>query len=110
MVAPSRWDIVWLDFNPAKGREQAGRRPALVLTSQAHNKITGLALVCPITSKIKGYPYEVELPATKKMERGAVLANQMRTVSWKERGAKRIEAAPPQIQAKVLEIIKTLIN
>ena len=59
---PARGDVVWLQFNPQAGHEQAGRRPALVVSPRSYNKKVGLALFCPITSRIKGYPFEVELP------------------------------------------------
>ena len=59
---PSRGDIVWLNFNPQAGHEQAGKRPAIVLSPKEYNKKTSLIIGCPITSKIKGYPFEVDIP------------------------------------------------
>ena len=60
---PKRGDLIWLDFTPQAGREQAGRRPALVISKDEYNRKVGLLLACPITSRKKGYPFEVELPA-----------------------------------------------
>src|SRR5258708_2515055 len=94
---PSRGDVVWLTFDPQAGREQAGKRPALVLSPQAYNKITGLAIVCPITSRIKNYPFEVSIQG-KKIS-GAILADHVKSADWKERNAKLIE----KVSAAVLE-------
>ncbi len=82
---PERGDIVWVNFNPSKGHEQSGLRPAIIVSGKSYNSI-GLALACPITSKIKGYPFEVILE-NEKVE-GAVLSDQIRTLDWKERGVK----------------------
>ena len=83
---PSRGDIVWMSFNPQAGHEQAGRRPALIVSPRSYNGITSLALCCPITSQIKGYPFEVSLPADGKVS-GVVLADQVRSLDWKARNA-----------------------
>lgn len=78
---PERSDIVWLDFNPQTGREQAGRRPALVLSPASYNSKVKLALLCPITTKVKGYPFEVTL--LKGLEvTGVVLADQVKSLDW----------------------------
>jgi len=69
--APERWDLIWLSFTPQSGREQSGRRPALVVSPSTYNSKVGLALVCPITSTVKGYPFEV------------VLADQLRSLDWR---------------------------
>ena len=84
--APDRGDVIWLDFSPQAGHEQAGRRPALVLSPQAYNKKTGQALVCPITSKAKGYPFEVELPVGLGVN-GVVLADHIKNQDMKARNA-----------------------
>lgn len=86
---PKRGDLIWLNFNPQSGREQAGRRPALVLSAGRYNRKVGLAVVCPVTSKVKGYPFEVELPTGMKVQ-GVALADQVRSLDWKARGRIRL--------------------
>lgn len=81
---PARGDIIWLMFDPQAGHEQAGRRPAFVLSPQSYNRQVGLVLCCPITSLVKGYPFEVALPAGLKVG-GVVLADQVRSQEWKAR-------------------------
>ena len=82
MKAPERGALIWLTFKPQSGREQAGRRPALVVSPSAYNSKVGLALVCPITSKVKGYPFEVPLPDGGPVQ-GVVLADQLRSLDWR---------------------------
>jgi len=82
---PERGEIVWLEFDPQAGHEQAGRRPALVISPKDYNAKVGLALVCPITSKIKGYPFEVVLPPG--LITGAVLSDQVSSLDWRVRNA-----------------------
>lgn len=84
---PSRGDIVWLSFTPHAGREQAGHRPALVLSPRAYNGKTSLALMCPITSRVKGYPFEVVLPSASTVS-GVVLADQIKSLDWTARRAR----------------------
>ena len=79
MATPDRGDLVWLDFDPQAGREQAGRRPALVLSPRAYHQHTPYAVVCPITTRVKGYPFEVVLPAGLPIA-GAVLADQVESI------------------------------
>lgn len=81
--APAQGDIVWLDFTPQSGHEQAGRRPALVLSKQVYNRVTGRAFVCPITSKPKGYPFEV--PVRTAHISGVVLSDQLKNLDWRAR-------------------------
>ena len=83
---PDRGDVVWLAFTPQSGREQAGRRPALVLTPARYNDKAGLALCCPVTSRRKGYPFEVGLPADS-IVTGVILADQVKSLDWRVRGA-----------------------
>lgn len=83
---PRRGDIVWLQFTPQSGREQAGHRPALVMSPESYNKKVGLALVCPITSQSKGYPFEVQLPEDCAVQ-GVVLSDHIKNLDWKARGA-----------------------
>ncbi len=81
---PDRGDVVWLAFDPQTGHEQSGRRPALVLSPKAYNAKTNLALFCPVTSRIKGYPFEVNLPTDGKIT-GAILSDQIKSLDWKMR-------------------------
>ena len=104
---PDRGELVWLEFNPQAGHEQAGRRPALVISPRAYNEKVGLALFCPITSQIKGYPFEVVLPRGLKVT-GAVLSDQIKSLDWRARQAKRIAAVPPQVIGEVLAKIALL--
>ena len=86
---PAAGDLVWLTFDPQAGREQAGRRPALVLSPRIYNAKAGLALVCPITSHAKGYPFEVAVPAGHAAT-GAILADHLKSVDWKARRAEKL--------------------
>jgi mRNA interferase MazF len=104
---PDRGELVWLEFSPQAGHEQAGRRPALVISPRAYNEQVGLALFCPITSQVKGYPFEVVLPRDLKVS-GAVLADQIKSLDWLARNAKRIAAVPPQVMGEVLAKIALL--
>ena len=90
---PDRGDAIWLDFDPQTGREQAGRRPALVLSPSAYNRKSGLALVCPITSQAKGYPFESVVPHGLPIQ-GVVLSDQVRCLDWQKRHAKLIARIP----------------
>ena len=106
---PDRGDIVWIDFNPGTGHEQAGRRPALVLSPAAYNRKTDLALMCPITSQVKGYPFEVVLPADCPVQ-GAILSDQVRCLDWQSRGVARAAIATPEIVADVAAMLAALIG
>jgi len=81
---PDRGDIVFIQFNPQSGREQAGRRPALILSPASYNKKVGLALICPITNKEKGYPFESKLPEDLEVQ-GVVLSDHVKSLDWKAR-------------------------
>jgi mRNA interferase MazF len=107
--APERGDIVWLDFDPQSGREQAGRRPGLILSPRSYNSTVGLALVCPITSRQKGYPFEVELP-TGLLITGVVLSDHLRSVDWKARRAELICGAPEAVIDEVMGKASTLLS
>lgn len=85
---PERGDVVWVDFSPQAGHEQAGFRPALVLSPSSYNAPTGLMLCCPITSKIKPYPFVVPILGDPDVA-GAVLADQMRSLDWRARRARK---------------------
>ena len=97
---PDCGDIVWLEFTPHAGHEQAGRRPALVLSLRTYNERSSLALFCPITSRVRGYPFEVQLPASGTIK-GVVLADQIRSQDWRARHAKFAVRAAPQTVAEV---------
>jgi mRNA interferase MazF len=106
---PERGDIVWLQFDPQTGHEQAGRRPALIISPQLYNKKVGLALMCPVTSKAKGYPFEVELPEKLKVS-GVILADQVKSLDWQARGAEFACKAPSDIVYEVIAKLQTLIQ
>lgn len=106
---PERGDIVWLEFNPQAGYEQAGNRPALVVSPKAYNEKVGLALFCPITSNIKGYPFEVALPEKYEVS-GAILSDQIKSLDWRVRKAKRIAFAPRDVLEEVLAKILALLG
>ena len=105
---PDAGHIVWLRFSPQAGHEQAGRRPALVLSPQSYNRKTNLALFCPITSRVKGYPFEVPLPDSGAIA-GVVLADQVRSLDWRARGARFEERAPLQLVSQVREKLAALL-
>jgi mRNA interferase MazF len=105
---PDRGDILWIDMDPRAGQEQAGRRPALVLSPASYNGKTGLAVICPITGHAKGYPFEVVLPAGVPAA-GVVLADQVRTMDWRVRRVTRQGRAPSAVVGEVLAKLGTLI-
>jgi mRNA interferase MazF len=82
--APAQGEIIWIDFDPQSGHEQAGRRPALVISKAAYNQRIGRAFVCPITSKVKGYPFEVPIQTTS--VKGVVLSDHLKNLDWQARG------------------------
>lgn len=104
---PDRGDIIWLIFTPQAGHEQMGVRPALVLSPEKYNKKTGLAVCCPITSHMKGYPFEVVLSG-KKMK-GVVLADHLKNLDWKARKARFIEKAAKSVIEECTAKISALI-
>ena len=106
---PAAGDIVWLTFDPQVGREQAGRRPALVLSPVSYNRKSGLAIVCPITSRLKGYPFEVQIPSGLPIT-GAVLADHVKSLDWRERRAERVGRVPPEVLAEVLDRLAPLLG
>jgi mRNA interferase MazF len=105
---PSRGDVVWITLNPQAGHEQAGRRPALVLSPSAYNGKVGLAILCPITSQVKGYPFEVEIPPGSKLA-GVVLADQVKNLDWRVRKAEFICKLPRKTTDEVLQKLRTLL-
>ena len=106
---PERGDLVWMEFTPHSGHEQSGRRPAIVLSPRSYNSASSLALLCPITSKVKGHPFEVELPNELPVK-GAVLTDQVKSVDWRARFAKFISHAPKTVVAEVQAKVRTLID
>jgi mRNA interferase MazF len=106
---PARGDFVWLEFNPQSGHEQAGHRPALVLSPIGYNRIVGLALFCPLTTQVKGYPFEVAIPGGLKVQ-GVALSDQVKSLDWKARKARLIGRAPPEFMAEVLAKAGTLLQ
>lgn len=106
---PERGDLVWLSFDPQAGHEQAGRRPALVLSPAAYNGKTGLALVVPVTSRAKGYPFEVALPEGLPVS-GVVLADHVRNVDWQARRAEYLGKVKADQLIQTVEMIKTIVE
>jgi mRNA interferase MazF len=107
--APDRGDVVVIDFDPQAGHEQAGRRPALILSPGSYNSKTRLALMCPITNQAKGYAYEVKLPQGARTT-GVILADQVKSLDWRVRRAKKVETVPVDVVDEVLAKISTLLN
>ena len=105
---PAPGDVIWITLEPQAGHEQRGRRPALVLSPAAYNGRVGLALLCPITSQVKGYPFEVALPAGLPVS-GVVLADQVKSLDWKARQATRICGIPREVVDHVLRRLNTLL-
>lgn len=106
---PARGDFVWLHFSPQAGHEQAGHRPAFVISPEAYNKKTGLALVCPLTTQVKGYPFEVAVPAGQKAN-GVILSDQIKSLDWKARQATLLGRADASTVAEVLAKAVTLLS
>ena len=106
---PERGDAVWVSFDPQSGHEQAGRRPALVLSPSAYNQKVGLAVFCPITSQIKSYPFEVVIPGGLGVT-GAVLSDQVKSLDWQARNAELICSLPEEIVSQVLQKLGALVS
>lgn len=100
---------MWLSFHPQAGYEQAGRRPAVVLSPQQYNARVGLALFCPITSRAKGYPFEVAIPAGLPVG-GVVLSDQVKSLDWRARRADFICALPRETVTEILEKLAVLLR
>ena len=105
---PERGDVVWLEFTPQAVHEQAGRRPGVVLSPAAYNRKVGLALVCPITSQAKGYPFEVAIPADRAVA-GVILADQVKSIDWRARRAKIVDRLDAAAVERILALLRVLL-
>jgi mRNA interferase MazF len=107
--APDVGDLVWLSFSPQAGREQMGRRPALILSPRAYNGKTGLCLACPVTNQVKSYPFEVELPPGLAVQ-GVVLSDHIKSTDWQARNCESIAHVPPEVVDRVRAKLKPLLG
>ncbi len=105
---PERGDAVWINFNPQAGHEQAGRRSAIVLSPRSYNGKVGLCLLCPITNQVKGYPFEVLIPAGLGVK-GVILSDQAKSLDWRVRNAEFITDLPEAVINEVLKKLKSLL-
>lgn len=106
--APQRGDAIWVDLNPQAGHEQAGRRPAIVLSPASYNNKVGMAIICPITNQAKGYSFEVTIPSGHAVT-GVILADQVRNIDWQARNAQLICSLPPATVAEVIARLGRLL-
>ena len=106
---PDAGHVVWLEFSPQAGHEQSGRRPGLVLSPRNYNEKSSVALFCPITSRAKGYPFEVLLPSSMRVT-GVVLADQVKSLDWRARWSRFEEHAPAQVVREVKEKLAALLR
>ena len=106
---PQRGDIVWITLNPQAGHEQAGRRPAIVLSLEAYNAKVGLALFCPVTGQVKGYPWEVRIPDGLEVS-GVVLADRVKSLDWRSRRVEFLDALPGRVMDEILEKLSVLLT
>lgn len=106
---PHRGDVIYLDFNPQAGREQDRRRPALVLTDRRYNQKTSLCVVCPITSVLKGYPFEIPLPKGLPVY-GAILVDHIKNLDWQARRADVVCAVSEDVVEQVLDVVADLLQ
>ena len=109
LYCPKRGDVIWISFNPRAGHEQAGHRPALVLSPQSYNRKVGLAILCPLTTHLKGYPFEVRIPDGLKAS-GAVLSDQVKSMDWRARKASLLCSLPETTVRQVLNKVGTLLD
>jgi mRNA interferase MazF len=106
---PDRGDLVYLSFDPQAGHEQAGRRPAIVLSPKSFNQATGFAAFCPITNQTKGYPFEVKL-TQEDIITGVILSDQIKTLDWKAIRCEIVGQAPTAVTKEVLDKIHTFLS
>jgi mRNA interferase MazF len=109
MQAPDRGDLVYVNFNPQAGHEQAGTRPGIVLSPKPFNQLTGFAVVCPITRQQKGYPFEVALPSGLAVE-GVILTDQVKSLDWRARRFQIVGQAPSEVVSDCLDLIHTFLS
>jgi mRNA interferase MazF len=107
--APERGDAVWITLDPRVGREQGGRHPAITLSPLSYNRKVGLGVFCPITTQVKGYPFEVPIPANLEIA-GVVLVDQIKSLDWRHRNAEFIIHLPNFLVLQVLNKIQLLIG
>lgn len=105
---PRRDDVVWITLNPQSGYEQTGRRPALVLSPESYNRKTRLAIFCPVTNQIKGYPFEVLIPGGLSVT-GAILSDQVKSLDWRARNSELICILPDESISEVFQKLGTLL-
>jgi mRNA interferase MazF len=106
---PARGDLIWLQFDPQAGHAQAGHRPAVVISPSSYNRRVGLALCCPVTSQVKGYPFEVLLPPGLGIQ-GAILSDQIKSLDWRVRKARRIGNLPAEVLQETIGKIIVLVE
>jgi mRNA interferase MazF len=106
---PDKRDVVWLDFHPQAGHEQSGRRPAFVLSPARYNARTGLMLCCPVTTQVKGYPFEVAMEGSTKVQ-GVILADQVKSLDWQVRKAEKQGNVSKAVLQEVIEKIRTILE
>lgn len=107
--APERGDVVWLQFTPQAGHEQAGLRPAVTLSPRLYNEKVRLGLFCPVTNQVKGYPFEVRLPADLAVS-GVALCDQVKSLDWDTRKAKFVCRLPDPTVAEIMAKVQTLLH
>lgn len=108
-MVPDRGDIIWISMNPQAGHEQSGRRPALVVSRASYNGKVGLAILCPVTDQVKGYPFEVAIPAGLPVA-GVILADQVKSLDWQARQAELACKVPQETVLEVIQRLGTLIS
>jgi mRNA interferase MazF len=106
---PEAGDLIWLTFDPQAGHEQSGRRPALVLSPKPYNRKSGLALMCPVTNRMRGYPFEVPVPQNCGVT-GVILVDQLKSLDWKQRQAEPIGRVPLTALNEVLARLAPLLG
>ena len=106
---PDRGEVFWLEFEPRLGREQQSRRPAVILSPASYNGKVGLAVLCPVTTQVKGYPFEVLLPEGLPA-RGAILSDQVKSLDWRSRKARFLCRLPEAVTEQVLAKLNTLLR
>ena len=106
---PDRGDVIWITLNPQAGHEQAGRRPAVVLSPKAYNGRVGLAILCPVTGQTKGYPFEVAIPGGLPVS-GVILSDQVKSLDWRARNAEYACTLASETVTEVLRKLHTLLS